>query len=76
MGRRAAVWAQQDPGRVIAWLTGTLLVAVGMLVVGAITSLTALTIGGALASAELVVECAIYVPRAWRAKHEGPVAPS
>jgi hypothetical protein len=67
-------WGARDPRRVIAWFGGVALVAVGVVTVGVVARNLALIIGGGVALADMVVEGAIYVPRALRAMHQRPLS--
>jgi hypothetical protein len=73
MGRFRA-WGARDPRRVIAWFGGSALVAGGTVIFGAVTGSLPLIVGGAVALADLVVEGAIYVPRAVRAMNRRPLS--
>jgi hypothetical protein len=60
-------WAAAKPSRVIGYFCVILLAAIGVLVGGAITGRTMLSVLGIAATLGIAVEAAIYVPRALRA---------
>jgi hypothetical protein len=64
-------WGARDPRRVIAWFAGTSLVSVCVFVVAAMADHIPLLLGSGIALVDLVIEGAIFLPRAWRASREG-----
>jgi hypothetical protein len=63
-------WGARDPRRVIAWFGGVSLVLACVVIASAIAGDILFLIAGGIVLADLVIEGAIFLPRAWRASRD------